>query len=85
LACIPSVTDIMVAGDNPPADSEFVHQMAAEAEVSFESGPIESHIASMNHEIGMLGGDPRCEWRPIVEENWLVLAQMRVGNLHNPH
>jgi len=36
----------------------------------------------MDHEIGMLVGDPRGELRPVVGEMWLVLAQMRVGNLN---
>jgi hypothetical protein len=85
LAGIPSVADIMVAGDRPPADSEFVHQMGGEAEVSFDSGAIHSYIAGMDHEIGMVFGDPRRERRPIVGEMWLVPAQMRVGNLNNSH
>ena len=82
---MPSVADIVVAGDRPPADSEFVHQMGGEAEVSFDSGAIHSHIAGMDHEIGMLVGDPCRERRPIVGEKWLVPAQMRVGNLNNSH
>jgi hypothetical protein len=85
LAGIPSVADIMVAGDRPPAGSEFVQQVGGEAEVSFDSGAIDSHIAGMDHKIGMLVGDPRRERRPIVEEMWLVPAQMRVGNLNNSH
>ena len=75
----------MVAGDRPPADSEFVHQLGGEAEVSFDPGAIESHIAGMDDEIGMLVGDPRRERGPIVDEMWLVRAQMRVGNLDNSH
>lgn len=75
----------MVAGDRPPADSEFVHQLGGEAEVSFDLGAIGGHIAGMDHEIGMLVGDPRRERRPIADEMWLVRAQMRVGNLNNSH
>jgi hypothetical protein len=85
LVGMPSVADIMVSGDRPPADSECAHQLGGEAEVSFDSGAIDSHIAGMDHEIGMLVGDPRRERRPIVEELWLLLAQMRVGNLNNSH
>ena len=85
LAGIPSVADIVVAGDRPPADSEFVHQVGGEAEVSFGSGAIDSHITGMDHETGMLVGDPCRERRPIVDEKWLVPAQMRVGNLNNSH
>jgi len=51
--------------------------MGGEAEVSFDSGAIRSYIAGMNYEIGMLVGDPRRKRRPIVEEMWLVPAQMR--------
>ena len=50
------VADIMVAGDRPPAGSEFVHQLGGEAEVSFDPGAISGHIAGMDHEIGMLVG-----------------------------
>ena len=75
----------MVAGDRPPADSEFVHQLGGEAEVSFDPGAIGGHIASMDHEIGMLVGDPCGERRPILDVKCLVRAQMRVGNLNNSH
>jgi hypothetical protein len=75
----------MVAGDRPPADSEFVHQLGGEAEVSFDPGAIGGHIAGMDHEIGVLVGDPRRKRRPIPEVMWLVRAQMRVGNLNNSH
>jgi hypothetical protein len=75
----------MVAGDRPPADSEFVHQLGGEAEVSFDPGAIGGHIAGMDHEIGMLVGDPCRERPPIGDEMWLVPAQMRVGNLNNSH
>jgi len=81
LAGMTSLADIMVAGDRPPADPEFVHQVGGEAEVSFDSGAIGSHIAGMDHEIGLLVGDPCRERRPIVDETWLVPAQMRVGLL----
>src|SRR5262249_39763451 len=79
------VADIMVAGHRPPADAEFVHQLSGQAEVSFDSGAIKGYIAGVDHEIGMLIGDPRRERRPIVEQMWLVPAQMRVGNLNNSH
>ena len=85
LAGMPSIADIVVAGDRPPADSEFVHQMGGIAEVGFDPGAINGHIAGMDHEIGMLVGDPRRERRPIIGEMWLVPAQMRVGNLNNSH
>jgi hypothetical protein len=39
----------------------------------------------MDHEIGMLVGDPRREQRSVVGEMWLDLAQMRVGNLNKSH
>ena len=55
LVGMPRVADIMVAGDRPPADSEFVHQLGGEPEVSFDPGAIGGHIAGMDHEIGMLG------------------------------
>ena len=51
----------------------------------FDPGAIERHIAGMDDEIGMLVGDPRRERRPIVDQMWLVPAQMRVGNLDNSH
>jgi hypothetical protein len=76
---------VMVSGTPPPADSEFVHQSSGVTEVNFDSRAIESHIAGMDHEIGMLVGDPRREQRPVVGEMWLVLAQMRVGNLNKSH
>ena len=79
LTGMPSVADIVVAGDRPPAGSEFVHQMGGVAEVSFDAGAIDGHIAGMDHEVGVLVGDPRRERRPIVGEMWLVPAQMRVG------
>ena len=85
LVGMPRVADIMVARDRPPADSEFVHQLGGEAEVSFDPGAIGSHIAGMDHEIGMLVGDPCSERRPIADEMWLVRAQMSVGNLNNSH
>lgn len=85
LAGMTRVADIMIAGDRPPADSEFVHQVGGEAEVSFHSGAIGSHITGMDDEIGMLVGDPCGERRPILEQMWLVPAQMRVGNLNNSH
>ena len=85
LVGMPRVADIMVAGDRPPADSEFVHQVGGRAEVSFYTGAIHSHIPGMDHQIGMLASDPRRKRRPIVEEMWLVPAQMRVGNLNNSH
>ena len=85
LAGMPRVADIMVAGHRPPPDSEFVHQLSGVAEVNFDSRAIESHIAGMDHEIGMLVGDPRREQRPVVGEMWLVLTQMRVGNLNKSH
>ena len=75
------VADIMVAGDRPPAGSEFVHQLGGEAEVSFDPGAISGHIAGMDHEIGMLVGDPCGERPPIADEMWLGRAQMRVGLL----
>jgi hypothetical protein len=78
LAGVTSVADIMVTGDRPPTDSEFVHQVSGEAKVSFDSAAIDSHIAGMDHELGMLVGDPCRKRRPIVEEIWLVPAQMRV-------
>jgi len=80
-----SVADIMVAGDRPPADSEFVNQVGGEAEFSFDSGAIGSHITGMDHRIRMLVGDPCGEQRPIVDEKWLVPAQMRVGNRNKSH
>jgi len=85
LVGMPRVADIMVAGDRPPADSEFVHQLGGEAEVSFDPGAIGSHITGMDHEIGMLVGYPCGERRPIADEMWLVRAQMSVGNLNNSH
>src|SRR5262249_9960509 len=85
LAGMTRVADIMVARDRPPADAEFVHQLGGQAEVSFDAGAIVSHITSIDHEIGMLVGDPRRERCPIVEHIWLVPAQMRVGNLNNSH
>jgi len=85
LAGMTSLADIMVAGDRPPADPEFVHQVGGEAEVSFDSGAIGSHIAGMDHEIGLLVGDPCRKRHPIVDEMWLVPAQVRVGNLNNSH
>jgi hypothetical protein len=39
----------------------------------------------MDHEIGMLVGDPHREQRLVVGEMWLVLAQMRAGNLNSSH
>ena len=77
LAGMTRVADIMVAGHRPPADSEFAHQVGGEAEVCFDSGAIRSHITGMDYKIGMLVGDPRRKRRPIVEEMWLVPAQMR--------
>ena len=85
LAGMTRVADIMVAGHRPPPDSEFVHQLSGVAEVNFDSSAIKGHIAGMDYEIGMLVGNPRRKQRPIVGEMWLVLAQMRVGNLNNSH
>jgi hypothetical protein len=51
--------DLVMVSRTPPADSEFVHQLSGVTEVNFDSRAIESHIAGMDHEIGMLVGDPR--------------------------
>jgi hypothetical protein len=83
LAGMASVADIMVAGHCPPANSKFVQELSGITEVNLGSGAIDGHIAGMDHEIGMLVGDPGRKRHPIVGEIWLALAEMRVGNLNN--
>jgi hypothetical protein len=85
LAGMPSVADIMVAGDRPPAGSEFVQQVCGEAEVSFDSGAIDSHIAGMDHKIGCWSAIHAASGAQLSKKMWLVPAQMRVGNLNNSH
>jgi hypothetical protein len=56
---------------------------SATANAADKPGTIDGHIAGRNHKIGMLVSDPRRKRRPIVDEIWLVPAQMRVGDLNN--
>ena len=49
----------------------MIHQSSSVTEANFDSRAIESHITGMDHEIGMLVGDPCRERRPIVGESGL--------------
>ena len=85
LMVVAGIADIMIARHSPKPHAQTVHEFGGIPEILFDVGAIDSDVAGMDDEVGILLDDPPCEWRPIGIEMRLTRTEMRVGNLNNSH
>jgi hypothetical protein len=65
LVVVAGMADIMVARYGPKPHAQTVHEFGSVPEILFGFGAIDSDVAGMDDEVGMLLDDPPCERRPI--------------------
>jgi hypothetical protein len=85
LARVARFTDIVVAGNGAPACRQARKKFGGIGEVLLDLGAVDGHVAGVDDEIGPLGRDPLRERRPVVGEMRFLPAQMRIGDLDDPH
>ena len=85
LMLVAGIADIMIARHSPKPHAQTVHEFGGIPEILLDVGAIDSDVAGMDDEVGILLDDPPCERRPIGIEMRLTRTEMRVGNLNNSH
>src|SRR5215468_361097 len=85
LMVMAGIADIMVAGYSPKSHAQTVHEFGSVPEILFDVGAIDSDVAGMDDEVGMLLDDPPCERRPIgIEMRHRVAIRERQAGARPP-
>jgi hypothetical protein len=70
------IADIMVAGYSPKPHAQTGHEFGGIPEILYDVDAINSDVAGMDDEVGMLLDDPPCERRPVGIEMRLTRTEM---------
>jgi hypothetical protein len=79
LMVVAGIADIMIAGHGAKPHAQIVHQLRGVLEVLLDIGAVNSDVAGMDNEVGMLLDDPAGKRSPISSEMRLVWTQVSVG------